>query len=721
MIHRQPAAGAFCAVFSLFLSVSPTLRAGAPPSNDNYLDYFQGLQEERAGNFAKALESYERVLSRDPQAIDVLKDIATLQLRLGRADEALKAAEKARDLAPKDPESFIFIGNVHVAKGDLAKAADAYSAALALDPNNVNAIENLAHYYSIVDPDKAIPYYERYLELNPGAGDMWLQLGLVYQKRGRSAKALESFDRASAIDARQPAPHLAKAELYEAQASTAAAMSAYLRALSLEPENPQILMRVGQLQYRTGRWEEAQKSFQATRALIPREPSVYYWLARTAEERKDWASASTFAEQAYDISQDPQFLPLTAFYFTLNKELTKAIAWLERAHRADPKNPNTLLFLGINYLETGRPKEAHEALTKAVTLTPDDPQLYFHLGVAEDRLGQSEASESRFRRVLELDPKNAAAKNYLGYTWADRGVRLEEAERLLREAVQADPQNPAFLDSLGWARFKQGDLQEARSLLEKAAALDPDPLIQSHLAQVVAAKGDPVAGMRALARAAAQSPKDAGLRKQLDASVEKALPLVIPANLLAEVMKSLEEHRRSTCAVRLEIRWIGKPRQARGDMAYERPDRLRLTLGALGKIGPSVFRLEGNRLEIEPPESAERFGGFQADRARALVGLLSGDLLKPFQSAAGVRRGRDVTFKTSSGSLRVDAVRGVVTQWRGPDPGGDGEDEIQVNAHTFVDGVWVPREMRLRHTASGWEARLYFSDWQVNDDASAVP
>src|SRR5256885_9023082 len=106
-------------------------------ANDAYYNYLQGLAEERAGNTAKALETYEKVVKEDPQALQVYRDIAELRLRMGQPDAALNAAEHVKDLAPTDPMSFIFLGNVLVAQGNLARAAEAYEQALKLDPVNL--------------------------------------------------------------------------------------------------------------------------------------------------------------------------------------------------------------------------------------------------------------------------------------------------------------------------------------------------------------------------------------------------------------------------------------------------------------------------------------------------------------------------------------------------------------------------------------------------------
>ena len=78
-----------------------------------------------------------------------------------------------------------------------------------------------------------------------------------------------------------------------------------------------------------------------------------------------------------------------------------------------------------------------------------------------------------FRRVLEIEPDNADALNYLGYTWVDRGENLTEAFEMIRKAVELEPESGAITDSLGWAHYKLGEYEQAKINLEKAVVLTP--------------------------------------------------------------------------------------------------------------------------------------------------------------------------------------------------------------------------------------------------------
>lgn len=688
--------------------------AGATP--DSYLHYLRGIVEERSGHNAKALEAYERAVAQDPQALEVYRDIASLQLRLGRPEEALKAAEAVKKLAPQDPASLIFMGNVQVAAGNLAQAADSYEAALKLDPNNLSALENLGNYYAMLDPQKAVPYYERYLTLSPGAGDILMQLGLVYHKLGKTEQALASFDHAAAIDARQASPYLAKAEIYEQQFSTAAAVAAYQKAKDLDPHNGLIALKLGHLYYESGRWDEAQTEFNVARESAPSDPAIAYWLARVSEERKEWPEAAHYAQQAYEASQDNQFLPLVAYYLTLAHDTAGAVQWLERARQANPQNASTLLFLGINQIELGRYDDARRVLTEAVSLYPKDVQMHFHLGVAQDRLGHAEEAEKQFQTVLSLDPKHAGAMNYLGYSWADKGIRLNEAEKLLREAVRLEPENPAFNDSLGWVLFRLGKINEAKPYLEKSALAAPDSLVLDHLAQANAAMGQWQEALQAWDRALAIEPKNSDLRTKRDQAAERVGQTADPAKLLAAVTANAKTIEAARAAVRVQFRWLGRSIKSRGWLTFARPDALRLDLEKTGKVPAGVFLLENGALTIRPQAWVEALQNISSASLAILPQAFTAEWVQRF-TAADTRIDREknaVHFSRGHEELWVDPLHAVVTRFSRPATTGEGRESLEITDYRFVGNAWLPGEFHLMQSQSGWDTRLRFSDWVLN-------
>jgi tetratricopeptide (TPR) repeat protein len=135
-------------------------------------------------------------------------------------------------------------------------------------------------------------------------------------------------------------------------------------------------------------------------------------------------------------------------------------------------------------------QESIPVLEKLAAAHPDQAPTGFLLGAAYERAGQKDKAIAEFRRVLTVDPDFHAALNYLGYTFAEEGIHLDEALKLVSRAVALDPDNGAYVDSLGWAYFRNGRLEQARGYLERAALLEPeDATLQEHLGDVYVALG----------------------------------------------------------------------------------------------------------------------------------------------------------------------------------------------------------------------------------------
>ena len=107
-----------------------------------------------------------------------------------------------------------------------------------------------------------------------------------------------------------------------------------------------------------------------------------------------------------------------------------------------------------------------------------------------EKLDDLERLERHLRKVLSLEPDNAAALNALGYTLVDRTGRIKEGVALITKAYKLEPDDPSIIDSMGWAEFRMGRYPQALVFLEKAYSLFPDAEIAAHLGEVLWVKGD---------------------------------------------------------------------------------------------------------------------------------------------------------------------------------------------------------------------------------------
>ncbi|MEW6041706.1 MAG: tetratricopeptide repeat protein, partial [Elusimicrobiota bacterium] len=141
-------------------------------------------------------------------------------------------------------------------------------------------------------------------------------------------------------------------------------------------------------------------------------------------------------------------------------------------------------------LDLKKYKKAEKNFLKAIELKPDMVDSHFYLGVIYEQTEKFEKAIPYFKKTIELESKNSNALNYLGYSFADRGINLDEAETLIKKALEIEPDNGAYMDSLGWTYFKKKDYINARLYLEKAASKLNDPVIFEHLGELEEVSGN---------------------------------------------------------------------------------------------------------------------------------------------------------------------------------------------------------------------------------------
>lgn len=159
---------------------------------------------------------------------------------------------------------------------------------------------------------------------------------------------------------------------------------------------------------------------------------------------------------------------------------------LEALVAADPRDLDALIALGG--IERGRKMFSDCATTygKALALLPTPTRsnwsLYYFRGICEERSKAWPAAEADLKKALELYPDQPHVLNYLGYSWVDQGINLDQGMDMIRKAVSLRPDDGYIVDSLGWAYYKLGRYEDAVTELERAVELKPqDPVINDHL------------------------------------------------------------------------------------------------------------------------------------------------------------------------------------------------------------------------------------------------
>ena len=202
------------------------------------------------------------------------------------------------------------------------------------------------------------------------------------------------------------------------------------------------------------------------------------------------------------------------------KKLAQAI--VEATHVLGVKKDDleVMEYLAGLERENGNRPRAIQILERMIGLAPTNDVYHFTLGAIYDEHKDKARCVAYMQKAIDLNPENSAALNYLGYTWAEQGIRLDEAEDLIRRALQVEPDDGFYIDSLGWVYYQRGEYPEAVEYLERAVELvNDDPTITEHLGDAyekVGRIGDASRTYRAALDQATESDQHRRLRDKID-------------------------------------------------------------------------------------------------------------------------------------------------------------------------------------------------------------
>ena len=207
----------------------------------------------------------------------------------------------------------------------------------------------------------------------------------------------------------------------------------------------------------------------------------------------------------------------------------EAIKILKNVTAEDPKDLEAIMALGN--IERGRKKFADCAQTYSQgidVLPPNNDKAnsvyYYYRGICEERSKQWNKAEADMRKALEMQPEQPHVLNYLGYSWIDQGVNLDEGMKMIKRAVEQRPDDGYIVDSLGWAYYRIGNYEEGVKNLERAIDLKPeDPTINDHLGDAYWRVGRTLEAKFQWAHARDLKPEPDDLPK-IEAKIENGLP-----------------------------------------------------------------------------------------------------------------------------------------------------------------------------------------------------
>jgi len=271
----------------------------------------------------------------------------------------------------------------------------------------------------------------------------------------------------------------------------AEAITIYRRLANQTGGEPEVLNALGLLYYQHKDYKQAADAFRQSYEKRPTDQSRFY-LATSLEALEKESEAAGLYRQ---IKPDrPFYVDAQLRLAGLEYRHENYTAAATRVKKIIAKRPDTadayLLLSGIRLVQQ-RYRLLLKETQPALALRRIPPRLLFNRAVAFESLKDHEQVETTLKQLLKTDPKNAEALNFLGYAYAEQGIKLDEAESLIRRALDIKPDDGYYLDSLAWVYFRRGRFEEALKYQKKALqAVADDPVMHEHMGDILWKGGD---------------------------------------------------------------------------------------------------------------------------------------------------------------------------------------------------------------------------------------
>ena len=490
---------------------------------------------EPAAGFSLILDAARK--SNNAQLYQRAADIA-LQSRSG--DAALQAARSWRQAHPVSREANRYVLQILIALNRISETGEALKTEVQLAPlaERSLAITSLPRFYARASDKKlASAVFEQALVDALGAPATgtaaWTAVGRMRLAAGELPAALQAAERAQALDPLAEGPTLLALDLIDPKLPRAESLvqkyldgnpkalpairMAYARTLldaqryaeagaqlqvvtRDKPDYPEGWLVLGSLQLQDNQLAAAQTSLlryvelaqqsqtqeqeptQTSRALS----QAYLSLAQVAEKRKDFAAAENWLNKISNAQELVQAQTRRASLLAKRGKLAEARELIRQLPERNPEDARIKLMAEITLLrEQKEYRSAYDLLAQAVAQFPNEAELLYDQAMMAEKLGLLTEMESLLRQLMQRKPDYHHAYNALGYSLADRNLRLPEAKQLILKALTYAPADPFIKDSLGWVEFRLGNKAEALKIFEEAYKAKPDAEIAAHFGEVL--------------------------------------------------------------------------------------------------------------------------------------------------------------------------------------------------------------------------------------------
>lgn len=495
--------------------------------------------------------------TKDPR---LAKRAAEMALAAKQADDALAAVKLWRQFAPNSDEANQYYLGLVVLSDNLAEAESALKQRLAeATPGARGLVMFQAQQLMLRAKDKeaAIAMLERLVAPYGNMMESHVVLAQSALARGAKQDAVREARTALQIKPDSEIAILTLAQVTEGDEQSAKVLADFLQA---HPDAKEVRTAYARLLVNAKQYEAARREFLVLDKAQPDNPGTLYALGILSMQTNDNKTAEQYftrfvevMEKAPEEERDPSKAVLILSQLAEERgDIPAALGWLDRLDTPDPKiqfgsdlrraqltakqgdlagarkllgtlkpadpaeQAQVVLVDAQLLREAGKNQEAYKLMEQGLKRFPDNMDFLYDFALMAEKMGKTAVMEKSLRQVIAKAPENHQAYNALGYSLADRNVRLKEAYQLIDKARKMAPNDPFIMDSMGWVQYRLGKLDEAETQLRKAYQLRSDPEIAVHLGEVLWKKGQHDDARKLWREARAKDPKNDALKSTLN-------------------------------------------------------------------------------------------------------------------------------------------------------------------------------------------------------------
>ena len=481
-----------------------------------YMDVIRAFYAQQQNETA-ACAYYEKALRRAPQNPYLKRQMLACRLADDRLEEADAYADYITQPDP-DAEDLAVYALYRWRKGDLKNAQDYYEQALAQAPEDPRIFYQYVLLLSFLDVDRAAQILQqRKAEYPAFAHVIDYETGNIYRSKKDIPTALKYYNQATQRNPDYAEAYLARAEVYEKTSQLFLMLHELEELEKIGYQSAAMYSRMASVYVLVKDHAKAREYFLKAKALDAGDNPANYFLALYAEEAGQYAQAAQYLRDSADFAAQAGKWLQVAFYEQRSGNPAQALQTLKQAYARFDKNVEVGYFYALALMDAQDSRRAARVLAGVLQTNPQYENARLAYAFALEDIHRYRAMEEQVRAVIAQNPQNAAAYNLLGFSLAERKVRLDEAQELVTQALALRPDDRAFADSLAWVYYQQGKYTQALELLQSLgeAFVRQNPEVSYHLGAAYAQTGQPEQARPWLERAAKDIRPAAKLLKKL--------------------------------------------------------------------------------------------------------------------------------------------------------------------------------------------------------------